>query len=72
MASIEMRDLHLVKKALSIAVLALGRQSGPLQSQDDLLDMKLLLERLTSGAELEHYLRVARIVVLGDQSEDND
>jgi len=65
MASIEMRDLHLVKKALSIAVLILERHSGPLQSTDDLFDMKLLLERLTSASELEHYLKAAQIAVMG-------
>lgn len=68
MANIEMRDLHLVKKALSIAVLVLERQYGPMQAPDDLFDMKLLLERLTGGTELEHYAKGARIVVLGDHS----
>ena len=45
MATIELRDLHLVKKALAIAVLAIERQPGPLQSASDQHDMKVLLDR---------------------------
>jgi hypothetical protein len=63
MATIEMRDLHLVEKALAISVLALERQTGPFGSPSDMFDMKLLLERLTDTAELEHYMRSAQIVV---------
>jgi hypothetical protein len=33
MTTIELRDLHLVKKALAIAVLAIERRRGPLQSR---------------------------------------
>ncbi|GGA47158.1 hypothetical protein [Dyella nitratireducens] len=65
MATIEMRDLHLVKKALAIAVLAMERQGGPFSSPSDQFDMELLLERLTSEAELEHYTRAAWIAVTG-------
>jgi len=65
MAIIEMRDLHLVKKALAVAVLVVERQSGPFQSSSDILDMKLLLERLTDTAELEHYMCSALIAVTG-------
>ena len=65
MTSIELRDLHLVKKALAIAVLAMERQTGALQSSSDLHDMKLLLEHLASESELEHYTRAAWIAVTG-------
>jgi hypothetical protein len=63
MATFELRDLHLVKKALAISVLVMEQQSGPFQSSSDILDMKLLLERLTDTAELEHYMRSAQIAV---------
>lgn len=65
MATIELRDLHLVKKALAIAVLVMERQSGPLQPPGDLFDMKLLLDRLVDEGELEHYTRAAWIAVNG-------
>lgn len=65
MATIELRDLHLVKKALAIAVLAIERQSGPLQSRSDQHDMKLLLDRLTPGEDIEHYTRAAWIALNG-------
>ncbi|MFC3651311.1 hypothetical protein ACFONN_07135 [Dyella humi] len=69
MATIELRDLHLVKKALAIAVLVMESQSGPFKSSSDQFDMKLLLERLTNDAELEHYTRAALIAVTGKPSE---
>ena len=60
------RDLHLVKKALAIAVMAIERQPGPFQSSSDQTDMKALLDRLIeSDVELEHYARAARIAVTG-------
>ena len=60
------RDLHLLKKALAIAVLSIERQDGPLQSISDQTDMKALLDRLIgSDAELAHYVRSARIAVIG-------
>lgn len=65
MATIETRDLHLVKKALAIAVLVMERKGGPFKSFSDEFDMKLLLERLTSDAELEYYTRAALIAVTG-------
>ena len=65
MATIELRDLHLVKKALAIAVLVMERQRGPFQSTSDIFDIKLLLERLASDGELEHYTRAAWIAVMG-------
>ncbi|WP_201314360.1 hypothetical protein [Dyella sp. EPa41] len=65
MANIELRDLHLVKKALAISVLVLERQNGPHESSSDRLDMKLLLERLTATEELEYYLKAARIAAMG-------
>jgi hypothetical protein len=61
------RDLHLVKKALAIAVLAIERQPGPFQSASDQADMKALLDKLiASDTELEHYARSARIAVTGE------
>ncbi len=61
------RDLHLVKKALAIAVVAIERQPGPFQSTSDQADMKAVLDRLiTSDTELEHYARAARIAVTGE------
>jgi hypothetical protein len=36
------RDLHLVKKGLAIAVLAIERQPGPFQSASDQADTKEL------------------------------
>ncbi|MGO9595865.1 MAG: hypothetical protein ACLPIG_19985 [Methylocella sp.] len=67
MAQFKDRDLHLVKKALAIAVLAIERQPGPFQSSSDQADMKALLDRLiASDVELEHYARAARIVVTGE------
>ncbi|MEY9880664.1 hypothetical protein [Bradyrhizobium sp. USDA 329] len=67
MAEFTGRDLHLMKKALAIAVLAIERQPGPLQSVSDQSDMKALLDDLIENdAELAHYARAARIVVTGE------
>lgn len=67
MAEIRDRDLHLVKKALAIAVLAIERQPGPFQSLSDQADMKDLLDRLTpSDTMLAHYARAAQIAVTGE------
>jgi ethanolamine utilization microcompartment shell protein EutL len=61
------RELHLVKKALAIAVLAIERQAGPFQSASDQADMKVMLDDLiTSDTELAHYARAARIAVTGE------
>jgi hypothetical protein len=66
MAQFVDRDLHLVKKALAIAILAIKRQPGPFQSSSDQADMKALLDRLIkSDTELEHYARAARVAVTG-------
>ena len=46
MAEFTGRDLHLVKKALAIAALAIERQPGPVQSSSDQADMKALLDAL--------------------------
>ncbi|MER8779214.1 hypothetical protein [Mesorhizobium sp. M0977] len=66
MAEFRDRDLHLVKKALAIAVLAIARQPGPLQSASDQSDMKAppggLIE---ADVELEHYAHAARLAVTG-------
>jgi hypothetical protein len=54
------RDLHLVKKALAIATLAIERRPGPFQSTSDQADMKDLLDRMIeSDVELEYYARAA-------------
>ena len=61
------RELHLVKKALAIAVLAIERQPGPFQSASDQSDIKVLLDGLIENdTELAHYARAARIAVTGD------
>jgi hypothetical protein len=66
MADFRDRELHLVKKALAIAVLAIEQQPGPFQSASDQSDMKALLDRLIeSDHELAHYARSARIAVTG-------
>lgn len=66
MAEFTGRELHLVKKALAIAVLTIKRQPGPFQSASDQSDMKALLDRLMeSDTELAHYARAARIAVTG-------
>ena len=48
MAAFRDRELHLVKKALAIAVLTIERQPGPFQSFSVQADMKVLLDRLMS------------------------
>jgi hypothetical protein len=66
-AEFVLRELHLVKKALAIAVLAIERQPGPFQSLSDQTDMKALLDDLIeSDTELAYYLRSARIAVTGE------
>lgn len=66
MATIELRELHLVKEALAIAALVIEQKPGPLQASSDALDMKLLLERLSSQAEVEHYSRLAWVAIYGN------
>ena len=67
MAEFKKRELHLVKKALAIAVLAIERQPGPFQSASDQADMKTLLDHLIeSDVELAYYARSARIAVTGE------
>jgi hypothetical protein len=66
MAEFTGRDLHLVKKALAIAALAIEGQPGPFQSSSDLSDMKALLDEIIENdAELAYYARAARIAVIG-------
>ena len=67
MAEFTGRELHLVKKALAIAVLAIERQPGEFQSVSDQSDMKALLDGLIENdTELAHYARAARIAVTGE------
>lgn len=73
MAEFTGRDLHLVKKALAIAVLAIERVPGPFQSGSDMTDRKDLLDQLiASDVELEHYARAAHIAVTGEAPERQD
>jgi hypothetical protein len=66
MAELNHRELHLVKKALAIAVFGIEQQDGPLQSASDQADMKALLDRMVaSDTELAHYVRAARIAITG-------
>ena len=61
------RELHLVKKALAIAVLAIERQPGVFQSGSDQADMKAMLDGLiSSDVELASYARAARLAVTGE------
>lgn len=67
MAEFTGRHLHLVKKALTIAVLAIERQPGPFQSVSDQHDMKALLDSLIErDMELAHHARAARTAVTGE------
>ena len=67
MAEFRGRDLHLVKKALAIAVLAIERQPGDFQPFSNQTDMKVLLEALIENdIELEHYARSARMAITGE------
>ena len=67
MLELDGRNLHLVKKALAIAVLTIQRSpDGPFRSNSDMKDMKDLLdEMIVSDVELEQYARAARIAVTG-------
>lgn len=67
MAEFTGRELHLVKKALAIAVLTIERQPRPFQSASDQTDMKALLDGLIENdMKLAHYARAARIAVTGE------
>ena len=60
------RELHLVKKELAIATLAIELRPGPFQSASDQADMKALLDEIIeSDVELAYYVRSARIAVTG-------
>ena len=61
------RDLHLVKKALAIAMLTIERSpDGPFRSDSDMADMKVLLdEMIESDTELAYYTRSAHIALTG-------
>jgi hypothetical protein len=66
-AEFQLRELHLVKKALAIAILAIERQPSEFQSLSDQADMRALLDQLiASDSELAHYARAAKIAVTGD------
>ena len=61
------RDWHLVVKALVIAVTAVERMpEGPFRPDNDVADMKALLDELVESDEaLAHYARSARIALSG-------
>jgi hypothetical protein len=65
------RDLHLIKKALAVAVLTIERMpEGPFRSNSDMADMKSLLdEMIESDVELEHYAWAAQIAVTGKPTQ---
>ena len=67
MPNFEGRDLHLVKKALAIALLTIERSpDGPFRSDSDMADMKALLDdMIESDTELAHYTRAAHIALTG-------
>lgn len=66
MAEFHLRELHLVKKALCISVLAIERQDGPFQSFSDLADMKAMIEDLVPGdVALANFMRSAHIALTG-------
>lgn len=72
MIQIDLRELHLVKKALAIAVLAIEAKPGPFQSGSDMNDMKALLsDIMKNDDELAHYMRSARIAYFGGPETDN-
>ncbi|TIM31608.1 MAG: hypothetical protein E5Y63_06225 [Mesorhizobium sp.] len=59
MAEFKNRDLHIVKKALAIAVLAIEQQQpGPLWSASDQSDVKGAAEPVDRG-DVEPYARAA-------------
>jgi hypothetical protein len=63
------RKLHLVKKALAIAVASVERmREDPFRSDSDLADMKALLDEMnTSDTQLAHYMYAARIAFKGNR-----
>jgi hypothetical protein len=66
MAEFTGRELHLVKKALAIAVLVIESTPEPFQSASDQADMKALLDQtIPSDTELAVYARAARIAITG-------
>ena len=67
MPELDGRNLHLVKKALAIAVLTIQRSpEGPFRSDSDKRDMKDLLDdMIASDIGVEQYARAARIAVTG-------
>lgn len=67
MVELSGRDIHLIKKALAIAVLVIERTPSPFQSFSDQADMKEMLDRLfENDTELATYTRAARIAVTGE------
>ena len=67
MPTLDLRALHLMKKALCLSIHVIERQpEGPFRSGSDLADMKDFAERLMENdEELAHYLRSALIILHG-------
>jgi hypothetical protein len=66
MAEFTGRDLHLVKKALAMAALAIEEPPGPFQCGSDLSGIKALLDEIIENdGELAYCARAARIAVIG-------
>ncbi len=64
------RQLHLVKKALAIATLAIELEPGLSQSNSDHAEMKSLLKEITdSDVELAYYVIAAQIAITGKPEE---
>jgi hypothetical protein len=58
------RQLHLVKKALAMATLAVESRPGPLESASDQAEMKALLREITqSEVEFQYYSIVAQLAM---------
>ena len=69
MAEFGGHELHLVKKALAIAALAIERQPGESKPFADQTDMKALLAVLIENdVELEHFGSSANMAVTGEPS----
>lgn len=66
MAELTAGELHLIKKALCVALLVSERQTDPFESASDQADMKALLDKLVAtDREMAHYTTAARLVLDG-------
>lgn len=67
MSELSGRNLHLIKKALAIAVASMERMpESPFRSDSDVADMNTLLDEMVeSDVQLEFYARAALIAITG-------